>query len=144
MIRKLGTGRPASQEISKEMPNPPAEGPAFGGRATLRAYERMAQAREPEPLGPRLRELRCPVWLLIGAAPHEGGVPGAQIDLLRRELSSFRVETVTGSCHFVFEERPALSRRSTARSGTACGRTSSSRRRSSWTSRDHRPKPVFV
>ena len=41
--------------------------------ATLRAWTAMALAREPEPLGPHLAEIRSPVLQLLGTAPHDGG-----------------------------------------------------------------------
>jgi len=45
--------------------------------ATLKAYLAMANAREPEPLAPRLSQIRCPVRLMVGGARHDGDVgPG--------------------------------------------------------------------
>src|SRR6266545_5718606 len=40
---------------------------------TLKAFLAMAQAREREPLRPHLAEITCPVALLVGSAPHDGG-----------------------------------------------------------------------
>jgi pimeloyl-ACP methyl ester carboxylesterase len=81
-------------------------GPAQDLGAALRAFGQMARAEEPELLAPRLSTIRCPVRLLIGTATREGGVSAAEIELLRRELRSFSVETVPDAGNFVFEERP--------------------------------------
>lgn len=76
--------------------------------ATLRAYLRMGEAREPERLGPRLGELRCPVLLLLGGAPHSGGPPVAEQELMRRSIAGLSTETVPGAGHYLQEERPEL------------------------------------
>ena len=73
---------------------------------TLKAFLRMAQAREREQLATHLGGVRCPVRLLVGTAPHQGSVPFAEVDELRRSLSDFAVDSVAGSGHYVFEEQP--------------------------------------
>jgi pimeloyl-ACP methyl ester carboxylesterase len=73
---------------------------------TLKAYLRMADAREPEKLAPRLRELRVPVRVAVGAAPHKGGVSADQIRLLASRVSSFTVDSVPDAGHYLFEEAP--------------------------------------
>ena len=83
-----------------------AAGPTRDLKATLEAFGQMAEAREPEALSPRLGEVRCPVRLLLGAAPHTGGPSEAEVALLRRSLPSFSVERVPGAGHFLFEENP--------------------------------------
>lgn len=75
--------------------------------ATLRAYKSMANAREPEPLTPRLAEVRCPVRLLLGAVPHQGGPDAAEVARMQQALPSMVVERVPGVGHFVYEEAPA-------------------------------------
>jgi pimeloyl-ACP methyl ester carboxylesterase len=74
--------------------------------ATLTALRQIAKAREPEPLRPRLSEVRCPVRLVIGTAPHEGGISPAEIALLQERLSDFSIDRVASAGHFVFEEKP--------------------------------------
>jgi len=74
--------------------------------ATLRAVEGMVRAREPEPLGPRLHEIQCPVVLLLGGAPHEGGLDSEELRRLRESLRNVRIYTVPGAGHFLAEERP--------------------------------------
>lgn len=81
-------------------------GAASDLEATLKAFLRMTQAREPERLATHLEEIRCPVRLLLGTAPHEGGVPPADVDLLLRGLSSFTIDSVEGSGHYIYEEQP--------------------------------------
>ena len=75
--------------------------------ATLRAYKRMAQAREPEALFPRLGQVRCPVRLLRGAVPHQGGPDDAEVEKLREALPALVVERVAGAGHYIYEEDPA-------------------------------------
>lgn len=74
--------------------------------ATLDALSQMSKAREPEQLAPRLGEIRCPVRLILGAAPHKGGPSDAEISLLQTSLPSFSISRVPGSGHFLFEEAP--------------------------------------
>jgi pimeloyl-ACP methyl ester carboxylesterase len=76
--------------------------------ATLKAFLRMADAEEPERLAPHLREIRCPVRLLVGTAPHEGGVVSGDVDLLQRTLSAFAIDSVSGGGHYIHEEQPEV------------------------------------
>jgi pimeloyl-ACP methyl ester carboxylesterase len=82
------------------------EGPRADLDGTLKAYLRMAESREPEPLGPHLSSIRCPVRLLVGAVPHEGGIPDKQLEALKRGLAGFAVDSVPGAGLHVHEERP--------------------------------------
>ncbi|MGH7579544.1 MAG: alpha/beta fold hydrolase [Gemmatimonadales bacterium] len=86
------------------------DGYTAGARAdldgTLKAYLRMAEAREPERLVPRLGAVRCPVRLVVGTAPHKGGIPARQLAQLRRELPTFTIDSVPGAGLYVYEERP--------------------------------------
>jgi pimeloyl-ACP methyl ester carboxylesterase len=75
--------------------------------ATLRVYKRMANAREPEPLAPRLPQIRVPVRLLMGAVPHQGGPDEAEIQRMRQALPTLVVERVPGVGHYPYEEDPA-------------------------------------
>jgi pimeloyl-ACP methyl ester carboxylesterase len=40
---------------------------------TLLAFLAMSESREPEAISPHLAAIECPVRLVIGSAPHEGG-----------------------------------------------------------------------
>ena len=73
---------------------------------TLKAFLRMADAREPEQLAPRLGAIRCPVRLLLGTAVHQGGVPSSAVDELRAGLPSLAIDSVPGSGHYIYEEQP--------------------------------------
>ncbi len=75
-------------------------------RGPLTAFRQMARAREPEPLRPRLGEVRCPVRLVIGTAPHEGGISAVEIALLEERLPHFSIDRVAAAGNFVFEEKP--------------------------------------
>ena len=74
--------------------------------ATLKAYVAMARAQEPERLEPHLAAIRCPVFLLLGGAPHDAGPRAADIAVLTQQLGTFATETVPGAGHFLYEERP--------------------------------------
>lgn len=73
---------------------------------TLKAFLRMADARERERLAPHLATIRCPVRLLLGTAPHTGGVPPADVDEMRAALPSLAIDSVPGSGHYIYEEQP--------------------------------------
>lgn len=74
--------------------------------ATIGAMKAMTAAVEPEPLAPRLGEIRKPVLLLIGTAPHEGCVPPRQIELFERSLPAFQKRELPGCGHYIMEEQP--------------------------------------
>lgn len=73
---------------------------------TVRALRQMAKAREPEQLVPRLRQVRCPVRLVVGGHTRVRGISDAEIDLLAEGLASFGIDRVDNAGHFVFEEEP--------------------------------------
>lgn len=81
-------------------------GPSRDVGATLDAFAQMARAREPERLAPRLAEVRCPVRLVLGEAPHDGAPTAAEIELLTRLLPRFAVIRVPAVGNFLFEEAP--------------------------------------
>jgi pimeloyl-ACP methyl ester carboxylesterase len=92
--------------VSEEVVDGYTAGPRADLDGTLKAYLRMAEAREPERLVPCLADVRAPVRLIIGTAPHEGGIPKGQLEALQRELASFAVDSVPGVGLHVHEERP--------------------------------------
>jgi pimeloyl-ACP methyl ester carboxylesterase len=73
---------------------------------TLLAFLAMADARERDRLAPRLSEIRCPVRLVVGTAPHAGGVDEAQVRLMRDRLPEFAVDSIPGVGQYLFEEQP--------------------------------------
>jgi len=75
--------------------------------ATLKTYQAMARAREPEKLAPRLARISCPVILVVGTARHDGDVDPREVGLLAHALRSFEVDTEPGAGHYLQEERPA-------------------------------------
>jgi len=81
-------------------------GPASNLGATLKSFMAMGSAHEAEPLAPHLSQIKAPVRLIIGTAKHDGDVAPEEIDLLRRSLPSFAVDTIAGAGHFLQEERP--------------------------------------
>lgn len=93
--------------VTEEIVRGYSAGPTRDTGATLDTFSQMSKAREPEPLAPRLPELKFPVRLLLGGAPHVGAPSEAEIRLLERSLPSFRITRVPGSGHFIFEEAPS-------------------------------------
>ena len=87
--------------------------------ATLRAYVRMADAREPDRLAPQLPNVHCPVLLLLGGAPHHDGPPPEQVEQMRASLPSFAVDSVAGAGHYLHEEQPDAVAGAVRRVGTA-------------------------
>ncbi len=73
---------------------------------TLKAFLGMAGSKEREKLVPHLPEIRCPVRLLLGGAPHDGGPPRSEIEALRSGLSQLEVDTIPGAGHYLHEEQP--------------------------------------
>jgi haloalkane dehalogenase len=73
---------------------------------TLKAYLRMAEVREPEKLAPGLGRIGVPVRLVVGTAPHKGGISSDQIALLAARVPSFSIDSVAGAGHYLFEEAP--------------------------------------
>jgi pimeloyl-ACP methyl ester carboxylesterase len=81
-------------------------GPSRDLDASLLAFIRMAESHEPERLDRHLSEIRCPVRLVLGGAPHPEQVPASEVASLARQLSAFTVDTVAGAGHHLHEERP--------------------------------------
>jgi pimeloyl-ACP methyl ester carboxylesterase len=73
---------------------------------TLLAYLAIAESREPTRLAPHLREIACPVRLLLGGARHQGGPESEQVRLLRSRVPRVSVEMIGGAGHYLHEERP--------------------------------------
>jgi pimeloyl-ACP methyl ester carboxylesterase len=83
-----------------------ADGATANPGATLDAFKGMASSREPQRLRGNLGRIGVPVHLLVGGAPHSGGVAGAEIAQLAAQLPLFSADTVAGAGHFIMEERP--------------------------------------
>lgn len=91
---------------------------------TLKAYLRMAETHEPERLVPQLGAVRCPVRLVVGTAPHQGGIPPKQLAALRRGLATFAIDSVPGAGLHVHEEQPEAvvdAIRKTSQEALSCG-----------------------
>jgi pimeloyl-ACP methyl ester carboxylesterase len=73
---------------------------------TLLAYLSMAEAREPKPISQQLAEIRCPVFLVLGGAPHASRPSDEEVERLRQRVPSFAEKTVPGAGHYLQEERP--------------------------------------
>jgi hypothetical protein len=82
-------------------------GPARDLGATLHALRGMVNAVEPWPLRPVLQQITCPVVLVIGEAPHEGG-PDATAREQMGTIPRFTLAPLAGVGLYAFEEAPDL------------------------------------
>ncbi|TPW05978.1 MAG: hypothetical protein FD129_2705, partial [bacterium] len=71
------------------------------------SFRSMSSSTEPQALAPNLGLIQVPVDLVLGGAPHEYGVPPAELIRLREGLPDFLSVAVPGSGHYVHEEQPA-------------------------------------
>jgi pimeloyl-ACP methyl ester carboxylesterase len=74
--------------------------------ATLRVVRAMNDSPVRDSIGNRLHEIRTSVILLLGGAPHSGGPPSTEVELMARALPSFEADTLAGVGHFPHEESP--------------------------------------
>jgi pimeloyl-ACP methyl ester carboxylesterase len=74
--------------------------------ATLDAFSGMADAEGPEGLADRLADVRVPVVLMLGTAPHRGAPADEEVTMLASRIPTITVEHVDGAGHFVHEEQP--------------------------------------
>lgn len=95
-----------SSWITDEVMDGYTAGAAADLDGTLLAFLEMSEVREPERLAPHLSEIRCPVRLVLGTAPHKGGVEQKQVRLLRETLLDFSIDSVPGAGQYLFEEQP--------------------------------------
>jgi pimeloyl-ACP methyl ester carboxylesterase len=75
---------------------------------TLLAFISMTESKEPQRITSHLAEIPCPVLMVIGIAPHQGGVDPKEVKLMSELLRDFRVVTVPGAGQYLFEEQPAI------------------------------------
>lgn len=73
---------------------------------TVRAYRAIASSSEPGRIASRLTDVKVPVRLLIGDAPHYGGVAPRELDPMQKLLSDLKVSRIPGAGHLLHEERP--------------------------------------
>lgn len=76
-------------------------------QAALRVFRAMGESTEPEPLAPHLVDVRCPVQVLLGGAPHDGGIRPEELAALRRAIPSLVSLSVPDCGLYVQEEQPA-------------------------------------
>jgi len=75
--------------------------------ATIDAFHGMADSHEADALRNHLADIRIPVRLMIGAAPHETAVGPDETEILRSSLPDFALQSVPGSGQYIHEEQPA-------------------------------------
>jgi pimeloyl-ACP methyl ester carboxylesterase len=76
--------------------------------ATLNAMSAMSEQTEPWAMTPRLPEIRIPVVVLLGTAPHAGEMAPQDVEDLRDGLGEVEFREVPGAGHFIFEEQPQV------------------------------------
>jgi pimeloyl-ACP methyl ester carboxylesterase len=75
-------------------------------RPTVDAYRAMARSREPGLLSTQLNNVHFPVELVLGGAPHFGGVGEEELAPMERSLAGLRITKVPGAGHVINEEQP--------------------------------------
>jgi pimeloyl-ACP methyl ester carboxylesterase len=96
-----------SSWITDEVMDGYTAGAAADLDGTLLAFLAMSETREPERLAPHLTEIRSPVRLVLGTAPHQGGVEEEQVRLMSEQLPDFAIDSIRGAGQYLFEEQPA-------------------------------------
>ncbi len=76
--------------------------------AALDVMVAMTEQTEPWAMTPRLPEIRIPVVVLLGTAPHEAEMTSEDIEVLRRGLVDVEFREVPGAGHFIYEEQPRV------------------------------------
>ena len=74
--------------------------------ATLDAMSAMTRQTEPWTMAPRLDEIKIPVLVLRGTAPHKGQLSDADLAVMRTGLAMVEIRDVAGAGHFIQEEQP--------------------------------------
>ncbi|MCK9996315.1 MAG: alpha/beta hydrolase [Candidatus Krumholzibacteria bacterium] len=74
--------------------------------AALGVMVAMTEQAEPWAMTPRLPEIRIPVIVLLGSAPHEAELNSEDIEILRQGLVNVEFRDVPGAGHFIYEEQP--------------------------------------
>lgn len=74
--------------------------------ASLRTFNAMSEAVEPDSLGPRLRELRTPVLMLVGTGSKKGAPSADAVTRMAREIPRFEADTFPDAGQYIHEERP--------------------------------------
>ncbi len=74
--------------------------------AALDAMVAMTEQTEPWTMTPRLSEVRIPVIVLLGAAPHDAQLTSEDVEVLRQGLPNVEFREIPGAGHFIYEEQP--------------------------------------
>lgn len=74
--------------------------------ASMDAMSAMTSQTEPWAMGPRLVEIEIPVIVLLGTAPHEGGLTDEDIQAMKCCLAGVEFREIPGAGHFIYEEQP--------------------------------------
>lgn len=74
--------------------------------SSLRVFRAMGASVEPEPLAPHLAEIRCPLQVLLGGVPHDGGIRPEELAGLRQAIPSLLSLSVPDCGLYVQEEQP--------------------------------------
>ena len=83
-------------------------GPGRDLHRTIDALHAMARSHEPALLSAHLAQIRVPVRLLVGTAPHGTAITPDEVSELKRAIPDFGVDSIPGSGQFIHEEQPAV------------------------------------
>jgi pimeloyl-ACP methyl ester carboxylesterase len=76
--------------------------------AILRTMKGMANAVEPDSITNQMHLINVPVWLMLGTAPHEGGISHGKVELMQQRIPNFTIDSVPGSGLHIHEEQPGV------------------------------------
>jgi pimeloyl-ACP methyl ester carboxylesterase len=81
-------------------------GPERDLNGALKAYVAMGGSHESAVLSAHLREIHCPVLLVIGASAHHGGIGPEEMGLLGSRVARFSIDSVPDAGLYVYAEQP--------------------------------------
>jgi pimeloyl-ACP methyl ester carboxylesterase len=75
--------------------------------SSIRVLRELGEAKEPELLEARARDIHVPVLLLLGATRQESRPRDDEVARMQATLPMFTVETIANAGHYLHEEQPA-------------------------------------
>jgi pimeloyl-ACP methyl ester carboxylesterase len=81
-------------------------GPAGDMGAMLKVMKGWVKAVEPDSIIPHLDEIKVPVRLMLGTAPHEAGIGVRKVRYMRESIPNFAIDSVPGAGLHIHEEQP--------------------------------------
>jgi pimeloyl-ACP methyl ester carboxylesterase len=94
--------------ITPEVVEAYSAGPAGDISAVLRTLKGMSRAVEPDSISNELHLITVPVRLLLGGAPHDGGVGDRRLTQMMQRIPDVQADSVAGAGLHIHEEQPQV------------------------------------